>query len=52
MKVSLGVGNKVHGEHYRSVLHKAGVADRIGIENFCGNIDEALEKGRKLCASK
>jgi len=35
-----------------SVLHKAGIADRIGIENFCGNIDEALEKGRKLCASK
>ena len=35
-----------------SVLHKAGVADQIGIENFCGNIDEALEKGRKLCALK
>lgn len=34
-----------------SVLHKAGVADQIGIENFCGNIDEALEKARKVCAS-
>lgn len=35
-----------------SVLHKVGVADRIGIENFCSDIDEALEKGRKLCESK
>ena len=34
-----------------SVLHKSGVADLIGIENFCGNIDEALEKGRKLGAA-
>ncbi len=25
-----------------SVLHKSGVADLIGIENFCGDIDEAL----------
>jgi SulP family sulfate permease len=33
-----------------SVLHKTGVADLIGLENFCGDIDEALEKGRKLCA--
>jgi sulfate permease, SulP family len=31
-----------------SILHKSGVADLIGIENFCGNIDEALEKSRKL----
>jgi SulP family sulfate permease len=31
-----------------SLLHKTGVADMIGIENFCGNIDEALEKGGKL----
>jgi SulP family sulfate permease len=31
-----------------SVLHKSGVADMIGIENFCGTIDEALEKGAKL----
>jgi SulP family sulfate permease len=34
-----------------SVLHKGGVADLIGIENFCGNIDEALEKGRKLVSA-
>jgi SulP family sulfate permease len=26
-----------------SVLHKSGVADLIGIENFCATIDEALE---------
>jgi SulP family sulfate permease len=33
-----------------SVLHKSGVADLIGIENFCGTLDEALERGRKICA--
>jgi SulP family sulfate permease len=27
-----------------SALYKAGVADLIGIENFCANIDEALQK--------
>jgi SulP family sulfate permease len=27
-----------------SVLHKSGVADLIGIENFCGDIDEALAR--------
>jgi SulP family sulfate permease len=35
-----------------SVLHRSGVADRIGIENFCGTIDEALERGRNISASK
>jgi SulP family sulfate permease len=35
-----------------SVLHKAGVVDQIGIENFCGNLDEALARGRALNASK
>jgi SulP family sulfate permease len=34
-----------------SVLHKSGVADLIGIENFCGTLDEALDKGRKLAAT-
>lgn len=32
-----------------SLLHKAGVADLIGIENFCGDINEALKKGRDYC---
>ncbi len=35
-----------------SVLHKTGVADLIGIENFCGDINEALEKGRKHCVAR
>ena len=30
-----------------SVVHKSGVADLIGIENFCGDIDEALDACRR-----
>jgi SulP family sulfate permease len=33
------------------VLHNSGVADLIGIENFCGNIDEALEQCNRLVAT-
>jgi hypothetical protein len=33
-----------------SALYKSGVVDLICIENFCGNIDEALEKSRQLLA--
>jgi SulP family sulfate permease len=29
-------------------LHLSGVADLIGIENFCGDIDEALERCRQI----
>jgi len=32
------------------VLYRSGLADRIGLENFCANIDEALERVRKLFA--
>lgn len=35
-----------------SLLYKTGVVDRIGIENFCGDINEALEKGRGFCAER
>ena len=31
-----------------SVLHKSGNADAIGIDNFCANLDEALERCRRL----
>jgi SulP family sulfate permease len=34
-----------------SVLHKSGVADLIGIENFCATIDEALEICRRHVAT-
>jgi len=30
-----------------SVLHKSGVADLIGIDNFCATIDEALARCRR-----
>jgi SulP family sulfate permease len=33
-----------------SVLYKSGVTDLIGIENFCGNIDEALTRSAKIDA--
>lgn len=32
------------------VLYRSGMADRIGLDNFCANIDEALERARKLLA--
>jgi SulP family sulfate permease len=31
-----------------SALYKSGVVDLIGIENFCGNIDEALKRSREI----
>jgi len=33
-----------------SVLYKSGVTELIGIENFCGNIDEALKRSAKIDA--
>jgi sulfate permease, SulP family len=35
-----------------SALYKSGVVDLIGIENFCGNIDEALHKSGEIAAIK
>lgn len=35
-----------------SALYKSGVVDLIGIENFCGNIDEALRKSAEIVAPK
>jgi SulP family sulfate permease len=32
------------------VLYRSGLAERIGLDNFCANIDEALERARKLLA--
>ena len=34
-----------------SALYKSGVVEMIGIENFCGNIDEALKKSAEIIAS-
>jgi SulP family sulfate permease len=34
--------------HPMKVLHDSGVADLIGIDNFCGNIDEALDRCRQV----
>ena len=31
-----------------SVLHKSGNADMIGLDNFCANLDEALQRCRRL----
>jgi SulP family sulfate permease len=31
-----------------SALYKSGVVDMIGVENFCGNIDEALKRSRDI----
>ena len=31
-----------------SALMKSGVADQIGIDNFCGDIDEALRRGQQI----
>ena len=33
-----------------SALYKSGVADLIGVENFCGNIDEALKLSARIDA--
>lgn len=30
------------------LLYQSGVADRVGLENFCASIDEALERSRHL----
>jgi SulP family sulfate permease len=34
------------------VLYQSGLADRIGIENFCANIDDALARCRRLLGPK
>ena len=34
-----------------SALYKSGVVDTIGIENFCGNIDEALRRSAELVSN-
>jgi SulP family sulfate permease len=41
-----GVNEKV-----RTMLDKSGFADKVGEENICSNINEALEKARKLTES-
>lgn len=33
-----------------SALYKSGVVDLIGVENFCGNIDEALRRSAEMIA--
>lgn len=30
------------------VMHESGLADRIGIDNFCANIDDALNRARRI----
>lgn len=30
------------------VMHESGLADRIGLDNFCASIDQALERARSL----
>ena len=32
------------------MLHRSGFADRIGLENFCADMDEALGHARRLLA--
>jgi len=32
-------------------MRKAGIVDAIGEENFCANIDEALERARVITES-
>lgn len=34
------------------ILLRSGLANRIGLDNFCGNIDHALQKCREILASK
>jgi SulP family sulfate permease len=34
-----------------SVLHKSGVADLIGIENFCGDLNDALTRCERHLAA-
>jgi SulP family sulfate permease len=36
-------------EQPRSVMDKAGFTDKIGVENFCSHIDEALERAVAVC---
>jgi SulP family sulfate permease len=33
------------------LLHRSGLADRIGLENFCADVDEALQRARRLLAA-
>lgn len=35
-------------DNIKSMLLKTGFADKIGHENICGNINEALEKAKEL----
>lgn len=35
-----------------SALYKSGIVDLIGIENFCGNIDEALQRSGEIATEK
>lgn len=39
-------------EHPMTVMEKAGFADRLGRENFCANIDEALLRAEQLVSEK
>ncbi|EOS33567.1 sulfate permease [Lachnospiraceae bacterium A4] len=38
-------------EQPRAVMDKAGFTKAVGEENFCGHIDEALERAKRLAAS-
>jgi SulP family sulfate permease len=33
------------------MLHRSGLADRIGLDNFCADVDEALTRTRRLLAT-
>lgn len=35
-------------EQPMSIMHKAGFDERVGLENFCGHIDEAMERAASL----
>ncbi|MDE7478935.1 MAG: sodium-independent anion transporter, partial [Lachnospiraceae bacterium] len=37
-------------EQPRAVMDKAGFTREVGKENFCGHIDEALERAKKLAS--
>ena len=30
------------------IMHKAGFYEKIGAENFCGHIDDALERAKQI----
>jgi SulP family sulfate permease len=34
------------------VLHKSGLAEKIGIDNFCADIDQALDRSERLLAAE